>query len=90
MKKLAVLVFFIGSVTFGQNFFEHEDSESEESTTQNSAFQSQPEYEEPDQGVDSIGNPGDEVPIDKWIFLLPLAGIALGFYFLEKKRSKTV
>ncbi len=90
MKKLAVLVFFIGSVTFGQNFFEHEDSESEESTTQNSAFQTQTQYDEPDQGVDSIGNPGDEVPIDQWLLILPLAGVALSFYFLKKKKSKTV
>ena len=90
MKKLTVLIFLAGSLSFGQNFFETEDAEPDQQSNPHSAFQSQTEYDEPDQGAGSIGNPGDEVPIDKWILLLPIAGITIGFYFLKKKKSNLI
>ncbi len=86
MKKLIVWVFLIGSFGFGQNFFESEEPEYDEPTNSSSMFQTQPEYDEPDQGVDvGMSNPGEEVPIDKWIFLLPIAGIVISFYYLRIK-----
>lgn len=85
MKKWVIGLFFMGTLGFGQNFFET-DEEYEEPVSQNSMFQSQPEYEEPDQEVNlGPSNPGEGVPIDNGVFLLPLAGILVGFYFLNRK-----
>lgn len=85
MKKLIVCFILGGTFGFGQNFFESEELEYDEPTTSNSMFQTQPEYDEPEQGVDSLGNPGEEVPIDNWVLLLPIAGTVLGFYYLNRK-----
>ncbi len=79
----------MGSFSFGQNFFESEELGYDEPTGSNSMFQNHSEYDEPDQGLDALGNPGEEVPINNWIFLLPLAGVVVGFYYLNKK-SKMV
>ncbi len=80
----------MGSFALGQNFFESEEIEPTHSSTEQSFFQAQANYDEPDQGTDSIGNPGDPVPVDNWIYLLSLAGIAVGFFYLRKKERFTV
>lgn len=82
MKKLIILSLFISGFGFGQ-FFESSESESEnqffEPTTPTNP-------NPPEQGEDS-GNPGPPpVPLDDWLFLLPLAGIAVGAYYLRKRK----
>ena len=93
MKKLTIMIFLVGSVSFGQNFFEAQEPQYEEESSQTSAFQTEQSYSAPDQGLDADddgpGNPG-EVPVDNWIFLLPIAGITIGFYFLKKKKSNLI
>lgn len=86
MKKITLIALFISALGYGQ-FFESENSDQEENN-QNQAFQQEHNpYTEPDQGVDSIGNPGDEVPVDEWLFFLPVAGLALGVFYLIRKRK---
>lgn len=86
MKKITLIALFISFWGYGQ-FFENQSSEEEENS-QSAAFQQEHNpYAEPDQGVDSIGNPGDEVPIDNWIFLLPAVGLALGAFYLIRNRK---
>lgn len=80
-----------GSLCFGQNFFENENSEEPTENNQGSMFaeHTQPPAN-PDIGLDAQGQPnpgGDDVPIDDWAFLLPLAGILIGFYYLSKKKE---
>lgn len=87
MKKIVLIVILLSSFGLGQNFFESDQQEEYNETSEQSSFYSnseEPQYEEPDQGVDSMGNPAD-VPIDeKWVFLV-LSGTLVGFYFLRKK-----
>lgn len=88
MKKIALLILLTANIGFGQNFFESEQDEYEESDTQSAYFSSSQEYGNvPDQGTDGAGNPGPQVPIDEWLFLLPLAGIILGVYYLSRNRE---
>lgn len=82
MKKLIILSLFISGFGFGQ-FFESSESESE-----NQFFESSTPTNPnpPEQGEDGPGIPGEPVPLDDWLFLLPLAGIAVGVYYLRKRK----
>ncbi len=87
MKKITLIALFISFLGYGQ-FFESENSEQEENNQSGTFQQNQNPSPEPDQGVDdnNPGNPGD-VPIDDWIFLLPISGFALGIFYLTRKRK---
>jgi len=82
MKKLIILSLFISGFGFGQ-FFESSESESE-----NQFFESSTPTNPnpPEQGEDRPGAPAEPVPLDDWLFLLPLAGIAVGAYYLRKRK----
>lgn len=87
MKKLAILTLFISTISFGQ-FFQQDETANEGSNQENSL---QPydsyEYTQGTEGADP--NPGGtdpQVPLDDWLFLLPLAGIAVGVYYLRKRK----
>ena len=91
MKKITILSFLIGSLVFGQDFFSSGSNQSDEELQQ-SSFSDQTEYSQPDQGLDEAGGPGDPpgVPINNWIFLLPLAGIAIGAFYLSRRKTEAL
>lgn len=88
------------SVTaYGQFFEEEQQQGQDEPFSDNSGYfdGSGPNYNQPEYGADGEtengtdggpGNPGHGVPIDDWLFLLPLAGAAVGAYFLRRRRQK--
>lgn len=84
MKNLFILTILLLSFNFGQaqNFFS--DGQNEQ-TEERGFFERD---SSPDQGEESFpSNPGadpDPAPIDDWIFLLPLLGIAMGVYYLMR------
>ena len=87
VKYITVLLLLISTFTRAQ-FFEQNPTEEPE-TSQNQFFQdTNPNpYPEPEYGNDvGPGGPGDPTPIDDWAFLLPLAGLAVGVYFIRKKK----
>ncbi len=85
MKKLVLLSIFISTTSLGQ-FFETEEyvEETPVSFSKTQFFNGHETY-----GTEDVDpHPGDEdpaVPIDDWLFLLPLAGIAIGCYHLQKR-----
>ncbi len=87
MKNITLIALFISFIGSAQ-FFEENHSPPEEEQTLDYGFnQDAPQYDEPNQGVDGPGGPGDPVPIDDWLYILPLIGIGLGVYFLRYKRK---
>lgn len=88
MRNLFILTILLLSFNFGQaqNFFS--DGQSEQAEEQG-FFQRD---EAPAQGENTPNpgnpgadpNPGGSAPIDDWIFLLPLLGIAMGVYYLMR------
>lgn len=91
-----ITILLISGFAYGQ-FFESQQGQDEPFSDNNGYFEgSGPDYEQPDYGngdgpvygEDAIGNPGDHVPIDDWLFLLPLAGAAVGAYFLRRRKQK--
>ncbi len=80
-----MFVVLFSPIGFGQQFFESDEPEYREGgETNTSVFQPASGYQEPDQGLDGPGNGGDpRAPIDNWLFLLPLAAIGIGCYFLK-------
>lgn len=85
MKKIAFLSILITTLSFGQ-FFDAEEHHQEE--TNNNVFSQQNQAPQPEMGLDANPdeNPGDvdpDVPIDDWMFLLPLIGAAVGYYYLR-------
>ncbi|MDX9705282.1 MAG: hypothetical protein RBT46_06205 [Weeksellaceae bacterium] len=95
MKKLIIIiiVFFSGiSLSNAQFFADSPEEGANENQQQNTRnfFQDTPES-----GGESgltqkppLPNPGEESPIDQWVFLLPLVGIMIGFYYLNQKSKK--
>jgi len=81
MRNLFILTILLLNFNFGQaqNFFS--DGQSEQAEEQG-FFQRD---EAPAQG-ENPSNPGSnpKAPIDDWIFLLPLLGIAMGVYYLMR------
>ncbi len=93
MKKLAFLTLFISTISFGQFFEQYEPEYQGEESQQGRSFQPYSSYEYT-QGLnnDPDPNPGGvdpQVPIDNWLLLLPMAGIAIGVYWLRKKSKLT-
>lgn len=88
MKKIAFLSIFITTLSFGQ-FFESSEQPQEETNT--NVFSQQNQSPQPEMGLDANPdeNPGgdDPVPIDDWMFLLPLIGAAVGYYYLRKHKN---
>lgn len=80
MRNLFILTILLLSFNFGQaqNFFSDGQSEQAE---ERGFFERD---SSPDQGEENFpSNPGN-APIDDWIFLLPLLGIAMGVYYLMR------
>ena len=89
MKKIAFLSIFITTLSFGQ-FFDSNEQPQEETNT--NVFSQQNQAPQPEMGLDANPdeNPGGDdpfVPIDDWMFLLPLAGAAVGYYYLRKHKN---
>jgi len=95
-----ITMLLISVSAYGQ-FFEDQQEENAPFSDNSSYFDdSAPDYDQPGDGYDDepeygvdegggpIGNPGDRVPIDAWLFLLPLAGAAVGTYFLRRRKQK--
>jgi len=68
-------------------YFEQEQAEEAE-TNQNQFFNQDQSAQapNPEYGTDDLANPNDPTPIDDWAFLLPLAGMAVGVYFIRKRK----
>lgn len=85
MRKIAFFIVLITGIASAQ-FFESEQGTSTEETNFSSHNTTAPES--PDQGVEGgPAAPGDDVPIDKWGFLLPILGMLIGIYYLNRKKS---
>lgn len=90
MKKIVLMILLIGNLVFAQNFFQSEHIEDNTEQPQTGYFSQEhiPNEYDPEQGNDGPGNPGPPVPINNWQFLLTLAGVGVGVWFL-RKRYKT-
>lgn len=87
MKRLLIAFFILSSMSYGQ-FFESKDTENSTSQDFSHSNGSIGDDELPDQGTDNLGNAADPSSINNWLLLLPLAGIAIGFYARYKKQIK--
>lgn len=89
MKYIFIISLLSGTICFGQ-FFEQPVEQEEINFNQTDPNS---DYSTPDQGVDESdngpGTPG-EVPINQWIFLLPLAGLAIGSYQIFKNKTERI
>jgi hypothetical protein len=89
MKKLTLTILFIGNLCWGQFF---------ESTTDNEDFSMNEEISDPEQGMDEDddgddngpGTPGEQAPINHWLFLLPLAALAIGSHRLLRNKQERI
>lgn len=87
MRILFLLIFSFSQAQFFEN-----------PSDDNESFETSPtEYNEtPDQGTDARGDddfptgPGEPIPINQWIFLLPLAGLAIGSYQIFKNKTERI
>lgn len=83
MKTLILFCLLLSTLTLGQ-FFEQQEPEPQQNNPvqffDENQYDPEPEYE-----TNGAGDPNDPTPIDDWAFLLPLAGIAVGVYFIRKK-----
>ncbi|HUH36182.1 MAG TPA: hypothetical protein VL022_10155 [Moheibacter sp.] len=92
MKKIklsigmALLSFSMLSAQFFENYQQAEEPQSS-GFFENHSSTSVPEYEAAKLG--GPGGPGDDpaAPIDDYLFLLPLLGIAIGGYYLRRKQE---
>ncbi|MGB6092756.1 MAG: hypothetical protein WBF83_03250 [Moheibacter sp.] len=94
-----IILLLISGPAYGQ-FFEDQQEQDAPFSDNSSYFDgSGPNYDQPDYGTDDgpeygtdagPGNPGSHVPIDDWLFLLPLAGAAVGAYFLRRRRRQKI
>lgn len=91
-----IIVLLISGFGYGQ-FFEDQQEENAPFSENSGYFDSSgPNYEQPGNGdgdgpvygEDEMGNPGTHVPINDWLFLLPIAGAAVGAYFLRRRKQK--
>ncbi|NLN33388.1 MAG: hypothetical protein GX159_07310 [Flavobacteriaceae bacterium] len=90
MKGITFLMLLVFGISQAQFF----QSEYEEPVESGGFFSSQ--YESSNQGNFPIqeddvdpGNPGQNpVPLDDWLFLLPLAGVGIGVYYLIRKKKE--
>ncbi|MFA7448706.1 MAG: hypothetical protein WCY77_09740 [Weeksellaceae bacterium] len=91
MKKISLILLLL-SVCSTAQFFEQDYAEEPE-TNSNQFFQENHQAPDPEYGTDNSGpfpgNPADPAPIDDWAFLLPLVGIAVGVYFIRKRKVFT-
>jgi hypothetical protein len=89
MKKIVFLTLLLFSTYSYSQFFE-QPSEEQEQTNQSFEPYSNDEYTDPDQGVDMGGNPGEPIPINDWLFLLPLAALAIGSHRLLRNKKERI
>jgi len=87
MKNLFILTILLLSFNFAQaqNFFSDGQSEKAE---ERGFFERESGSQE--EAFPTLGNPGYSAPIDDWLFLLPLLGIAVGGYYLMRNRKHEV
>lgn len=92
----------ISGLSFGQLFGQDEPEETQGYFTDDGypepTFGTDPGYydgDPPDQGTDAgpgtgggPGNPGPRLPIDSWFWLLPAAGLALGYRLLKPSKEE--
>jgi hypothetical protein len=89
MSKLTLILLLIGNLCCGQFF---------ESDPENEEFSMYEEYSDPDQGMDADddeddngpGTPGEQAPINDWLFLLPLAALAIGSHRLLRNKKERI
>lgn len=81
MKKILILSLLIGGLSFGQDFFSGQAEKSDQEFFE----------DESNSTGETPGNPGspkpEKVPLDDWLFLLPIGGLAVGGYYLTRKRK---
>ena len=86
MKKITLILLFF-SIMGNAQFFESDNTTQEEEPQNGSFSENNDVYDQPDQGEDASGNPGDPVPVNDWMYLLPVIGIGVGAFFLSRKRN---
>ena len=86
MKYITLLILLFS--TFGMAQFFEQDYAEEPENNPNQFFQdnSYDPYVEPEYETYKPGQPGDPVPLDDWAFILPLAGMAVGVYFIRRRK----
>ncbi|MBW7870087.1 MAG: hypothetical protein H3C39_03385 [Flavobacteriia bacterium] len=90
-----IIVLLISGFGYGQFFEDQQEQDAPFSDNSGYFDGSGPNYEQPgdgdnpEYGEDGPGNPGGpRLPIDDWLFLLPIAGAAVGAYFLRRRKQK--
>lgn len=92
-----IILLLISGSAYGQFFEDQQEQDAPFSDNSGYFSGSGPNYEQPGDGNndnpeygedDGPGNPGHRVPIDDWLFLLPIAGVAVGAYFLRRRKQK--
>ena len=87
MKNITLITLLFSAFTFGQYL---DQEQVEQSENNNNTFFSENENAATDSEYDLYSRapaPGDELPIDDWAFLLPLAGLAVGVYYIRRKKA---
>lgn len=87
MKNITLITLLLSALSFGQ-FMNQEQTEQPENNQ--SQFFNEKEKAATDTEYDTYGKPpapGDDAPIDDWAFLLPLAGLAVGVYYIRRKKA---
>ena len=89
MKGIVILMLLVFGISQAQ-FFQSEYEEPQESGGFfSSQYESSNQEMFPIQEDVSAGNPGGlSAPLDDWLFLLPLAGIGIGVYYLLRKKKE--
>ena len=88
-NNLIILAMFLVGIQLGNaQFFEYDtpnegETNYQSTSTRTTFFESDSEWET----SKSPGNPGEEVPIDNWIYALGLSGVLLRIYFHQKKKN---
>ncbi len=86
MKRITFIIIFLFGFTNAQ-FFESQSENHQENIDYFDNSEANSSEHITSDRTDPTGPGDDPVPIDNWLFLLPLAGIAVGAYFLSRKQK---
>lgn len=79
-----ILIVFNLQFGFGQFFESSEESEDVEYTFSQTNGEL---ISDPDQGVESGGTPGEPIPINQHLLLLPLFALGVGIYYFHRRNQ---
>lgn len=86
MRRLFYIFLLASSFSFAQFFNQDKDEPNEGEKQEESTFDQKQPDDQPDQGEEDPGNPGS-LPINQWLFLLPIAGAVIGGRYAYRKKK---